>query len=181
MAQGEPAKPDWRAELERMTPRLLAWAHLRLSGRTSADAEDLTQEVLCRVITKIDSVAGGSLQAFVFAVAKHVLLEHHRRRRHAARIRIAEGDSSAYGAMDDVAAAATTLTRRIAKRDDIRNLLAVLGNLDEQDRTLAVLCGMEGQTCRAAAVQLGVSESAAAKRWHRLRARLKELADFVVD
>ena len=38
---------------------------------------------------------------------------------------------------------------------------------------------MEGQTCRAAGVQVGMGEEAVTKRWQRLRVRLKEAATWM--
>lgn len=170
---------DWREQLESMTPVLLAWSHTRLRGRPQADAEDLTQEILVRAIERIDAFAGGDLSAWVFAIGKLVLLEHHRRSRRASRIKLPEGNTEAHGALDEVAAAMTTLTRKVAKREDVQNLLRLVDGLDEQDRTLALLCGMEGQTSGAAAVQIGISEEAARKRWQRLRGRLRETAAWI--
>lgn len=170
---------DWREQLELMAPILLAWASVRLRGQPNADAEDLAQEVLCRAMLRIDTFHGGNFHGWVFTIGKHVLLEFLRRRHRGGRIRVSGGDTAAEAALAQVAARMTTLTRKISKREDVQNLLRVLGELDEPDRKLAVLCGMEGQTCGAAAVQLGVSEEAAAKRWQRLRARLREAAAWL--
>ena len=181
--QGEPGPgssgADWRQELERITPNLLAWAHARLRGRPAADAEDLTQEVLCRAVSRIDSFTGGNFMAWVFTIGKHVLLEHLRRQRKVGRVRLPEGHSSVYAEMGQLAADMTTLTRKVAKREDLQRLLGLLGELDEVDRSIAILCGMEGQTCRAAGVQVGMGEEAVTKRWQRLRVRLKEAATWM--
>lgn len=179
-----PAKPDpadLREQLEALTPSLLAWSHMRLLGRPAADAEDLTQETLCRAVLRLDSFTGGNLGAWVFAIAKNVLLEHLRRRRRAERVRTAQGRSSAYDALGEVAAAMTTLTRRVAKRDDLQSLLQLVRDLEPVERDLAILCGMEGQTCRVAAVQLGMSEEATTKRWQRLRQKLAARAPWLAQ
>ncbi|MBL8756291.1 MAG: sigma-70 family RNA polymerase sigma factor [Planctomycetes bacterium] len=179
---GSPALPDAddpRTQLERMTPALLAWAHMRLPGRPTADAEDLTQEILCRAVTRLETFTGGNLAAWVFTIGKHVLLEHLRRQRKIGRTRHADGHSSAYDAMAEVAAQMTTLTRRVAKNDDLRGLLHLLDELDQVDRDLAILCGMEGQTCGAAAIQLGMTEDAVSKRWQRLRQKLAARAAWL--
>jgi RNA polymerase sigma factor (sigma-70 family) len=180
--QVERALPDdWRTRLEVLTPRLLGWAHLHLHGRPSVDAEDLVQDILCRAITLVDRYRGDSFAAWVFAIGKHVLLEHLRRRRRGARIQLSEGHSSHYERLGQVAADMTTLTRAIGRRDDSRRLHELLATLDPDDRQLALLCGMEGASSRTAAVQLGIGEEAAQKRWQRLRARLRDAAPWLAE
>lgn len=181
---GSHSSPDpsqVRAQLEALTPSLLAWCHVRLLGRPAADAEDLTQEILCRAVGQLTKFTGGNLGAWVFTIGKNVLLEHLRRRRRTERVRTADGHSSAYDAMGQVAAEMTTLTRRVAQRDDLQALLEMVRALDPKERDLAVLCGMEGQTCGAAAIQLGLSEDAATKRWQRLRKQLAARAPWLAD
>ncbi|MCA8975491.1 MAG: sigma-70 family RNA polymerase sigma factor [Planctomycetes bacterium] len=172
---------DWHAQLERLTPNLIAWTHVRLRGRTLADVEDLTQEILCRAVTRIDSYKGGDLAHWLFAIAKFVLLESLRRQRRDARVRLPQGHSSVYSALGQVAADMTTLTRKVARRDDLQHMLAMLDALDEVDREIATLCGMEGQTCRAVAARVGLGEEAVTKRWQRLRAKLKSTATWMQD
>jgi RNA polymerase sigma factor (sigma-70 family) len=168
-----------RSELEAMTPQLLAWSCVRLQGRPRADAEDLTQEVLCRALLRLDRFEGDNLAAWVFGVAKRVMLEHLRHRRKSARVAIAQGHSSMMNRMDEVSAAMTTLTRKVSRGEEIEQVLKLCGELDEVERTLALLCGMEGLTCKEAAVQIGMNEEATQKRWYRLRKRLQGAAAWL--
>ncbi|MCR9243514.1 MAG: sigma-70 family RNA polymerase sigma factor [bacterium] len=170
---------DLRQQLEQLTPRLLVWSHMRLQGQPGA--EDLTQETLCRALMRLDSFQGGNLAAWVFAIGKHVLMEHFRRVRKERRIRTPQGRSTLVHQMGQIAADMTTLTRRVAKREDLRNTLEIVDELGETDRTIAVLCGMEQRPCRIAATQLGMSEAAVTKRWSRLRASLRERAAWLVE
>lgn len=165
---------DWQAEFERLTPRLICWAAFRLHGRPLADAEDLAQDVLCRAWTRRAQFTGGDFRAWVFQIAKHVLLEHARRQRKVKRVQIAEGDTVRADQLDQVSDQLTTLTRRIARSDDVKKLLQAAGALDDTDRRLLLLCGMEELPTREAAVVVGLGEEATAKRWYRLRQKLRD-------
>jgi RNA polymerase sigma factor (sigma-70 family) len=169
---GDDPLASLRAQLEQLTPQLLAWSCVRLHGRPRADAEDLTQDVLCRALLRLPAYDGDNLAAWVFAIAKRVMLEHLRRRRRTGRIAIADGHSSMMQRMDEVSAAMTTLTRKVSRGEEVQQVLALCEGLDEVDRQLVLLCGMEGCTCKDAAVQVGLNEEATQKRWYRLRKKL---------
>ena len=143
-----------------------------------ADAEDLAQEVLCRAWTRRAQFTGGDFRAWVFQIAKRVLLEHARRLRKVKRVQIAEGDTARADRLDQVSDHLTTLTRRIARSDEVQRLLQQTAGLDDVDRRLLLLCGMEGLPTREAAVVVGLGEEAAAKRWYRLRQKLREVCGW---
>jgi RNA polymerase sigma factor (sigma-70 family) len=161
------------AQLEAIAPRLLGWAHLRLRGRSQADAEDLAQEVLCRAVARIERFREGDLAAWVFRIAHNVLLESLRRSRRNGRTVLSSGDSSSPVRFDERSARITTLTRKVAQRDDVLALLAFAKDLDEQDHKLVLLCGLEGLPTSEAALRIGLGEEATAKRWYRLRGKLR--------
>lgn len=170
----DPAADDaWIAALEEIGPRLNAWAHLRLSGESAGNREDLVQEVLLRAVMHRDRFTGGNFAGWVFQIAKHVLLETLRRRRRDHRLQRADGHSSRLAALHGVPESVTSLTQRIVRRDEFLQLMASVEALDDLDRRLVVLCGIEGEPVRAAAVQVGLGEEACAKRWYRLRQRLR--------
>lgn len=177
--QPSPAsEPAWQAELETVLPRLHGWAHLRLRGQR-LDPDDLVQEILMRVVTRIDQFRGGQFGAWVFAIAKNVLLECLRRGRQAARVQLVDGHSSRQLGMQEIPASITALSQRIARGDDVRQLLAAAAGLDDTDQRLVLLCGLEGLVPREVAPQVGLSEEAVAKRWYRLRQRLR--SDLLPD
>lgn len=162
------------AQLERMAPRLLLWAGTRLHGRARREVEDFVQDVLCRSLVLLPRFRGGNLDAWVFQIARNMLLEQLRRVRRAGRVQHAEGASSLEAGLDQRPASITTLTRRVAERDDVRAVLALVETLGDVDRDLVRLCGLEALPPREVGVQLGMSEEAVAKRWYRLRARLRD-------
>ncbi len=171
-AEGVPPLPEFEDALAALLPRLVAWAHMRLRGAPGSDAEDLAQEVLCRALLRRDSYRGGHLAAWVFQIAKLTLLEQLRHRRRAQRIRLGEGHGSQFD-LDACVGRLTTLTRVVARRDDLAKLLQYAQQLDALDRMVLMLCGLEGLSPREAMVHTGLGEEATAKRYYRLRQRLR--------
>jgi len=168
----EEPKPGQLEQLEDLAPRLYGWACLRLRGQPRANAEDLVQEVLCRALSALPRFRGGDLGGWTFQIARNVLLESLRTRRRQGRVQLPEGHSSRFRALDAVPASVTTLTRRVARNEEVQVLLRLVEDLDPVDRRLVELCGLEGQTSVAAAAVLGLGPEASAKRWYRLRQRL---------
>ncbi|MCA8954181.1 MAG: sigma-70 family RNA polymerase sigma factor [Planctomycetes bacterium] len=163
---------DLRAALEEIAPRLFAWAHCRLYGRAAQEADDVVQETLCRALDRLDRFRGGSLAAWLFTIANNVVLEFLRRSRRRPQL-LAPASESRDSPLANVVARATTLTRAVARRDDVRALLELAESFDETDRRILLLCGLEDLPAREAAIQLGSNEEAVQKRWYRLRQRLR--------
>lgn len=170
----ESTRPDpaaFDAGLAELTPRLYAWVHLRLPGRNQ-DAEDVVQEALCRALARRDQFHGGSLAAWVFQITNNVLLEALRRSRRGPRLLTPAADASR-GPFSEFADRATTLTRAVARRDDVRALLELARTFEEVDQRILLLCGLQGWTARQAADALGMGNEAVQKRWYRLRQRIQ--------
>jgi RNA polymerase sigma factor (sigma-70 family) len=178
MPSGPEAPGDALARLyPPLAPALLAWAELRLSPRLrrSVAPEDLAQEVWLRAVEVFASFdpARVSFRAWLFAVGKRVLLELHRRSvRHHQELG-AGGSSTRLLALQDVPRDVTSLTRRVARDELVRNFVARLNELDEKERMTAIHCGLEELSIGEAAERLGEGYDATAKRWQRLRARIR--------
>lgn len=168
-----PQARAWFAVLEDLAPRLHAWTHLRLRGADAATKEDFVQEVLYRAVANQARFTGGNAAAWVFQIAKHVLFESLRRRRREGRVQQVDGHSSRFAALHEIPASVTNISRRVARSDDFRQLMDSVADLDDVDRRLVVLCGLEGESVKTAAVQVGLGDEACAKRWYRLRQRLR--------
>jgi RNA polymerase sigma factor (sigma-70 family) len=168
-----PDEQAWFQALEELTPRLHAWTHLRLRGETDATKEDVVQEVLFRAVASRTRFTGGNPAAWVFQIAKHVLLEMLRQKRRDGRMQRVDGHTSRWAALHEFPEQVTSMSQRAAKRDDCRQLLEFAAGLDVVDQRLVMLCGLEGVAVRAAAVQVGLNEEACTKRWYRLRQRLR--------
>lgn len=157
-------------------PALYAWACLRLEPRLRviATPEDLTQEIWLRA-TRLWSArdeASGPPRAWLFTIAKHVLYEVQR----ASRGRgdgVAVGGTSKLLAMEQVPAEVTSLTQRLASDDALRAFLDRAAALDDDERALLVHIGLEAMPQAEVAQRMGLGYEALAKRWQRLRDRVR--------
>jgi DNA-directed RNA polymerase specialized sigma24 family protein len=69
------------------------------------------------------------------------------------------------------------VSRAVARDEDLRRCVERLRALDEDERAVVIYCGLEGLTAPEASAFLGASPDAVAKRWQRLRSRLREFAE----
>lgn len=157
---------------ERLAPALYAWAELRLP--TTLEASDLIGEVWLRATRRVAEFdpTRSPFRAWVFGIAKNVLLQCLRQQYRDPAILGSRADSLC-PELEEVPEAVTSLSSRIAREESLANFLGRVGLLDSQDRELVVFCGLEGLSCGEAATRLGLSREAALKRWQRLRAELR--------
>ncbi|MEO6708974.1 MAG: sigma factor-like helix-turn-helix DNA-binding protein, partial [Planctomycetota bacterium] len=90
---------------------------------------------------------------WLIAIAKNVLLET---MRHASASRSSgplPDQSSILGKVPD---SVTTLTRAVARKEDVQRMLAIIETLEEDDRSLVLGHGLEGLTLPEIAARLGV-------------------------
>ena len=167
------------AELyERLAPSLYAWANLRIrrSLRGAVDPQDLVQEVWMRSVTAFPRFdpETRNVRAWLFTIAKNVLLEGFRRLKKEPLAGPGAGPTTRLFALANVPDDVTSMTRRLARDDAVSALLERVGELSDDDRHLVIHCGLEGLTCAEAATRLGLGEAAVIKRWQRLRQKLRE-------
>ena len=162
---------------ERVAPAVYAWARLRIrpEQRRRLDPEDVVQEVWCRAVTRFDSFDAEQtpFRAWIFRVAKYVLLEAFRSLRKTSPLGLPQ-DGDGVPSPDTFPDDATSLTQRVARNEELRAFLAYVETLDDHERDLVIHCGLEGLGYDEVATRLGLSRDAAKKRWQRLRARLVE-------
>jgi RNA polymerase sigma-70 factor (ECF subfamily) len=162
----------------RILPSLYAWARLRIRPeyRRVLSAEDLVQEVWLRAAQAFGSFDASrvSFRAWVFAVAKNVLFEVQRRAYRQTRERTPQGSTSRVRALDAVPEDVTSLTQRVLRDESIRLFLDRVAQLDDDDRKTLLHCGFEELSLREAAERLDITRDAVAKRWQRLRDRMRE-------
>jgi len=156
---------------ERVMPALHAWAMLRIGARARVDPEEVLQETWLRALARFPLYdAERSFRAWIFGVAKNVLLESLRRSRQAGGVSGGSSTMSSWlAAQPDVA---TSISLRAARRDAMERFLERVRTLGEDEQTLLRMCGLEGATSKEAALRLGIGEEAAKKRWLRLRTEL---------
>jgi RNA polymerase sigma factor (sigma-70 family) len=162
----------------RVLPALYAWARLRIRPeyRRALCAEDLVQEVWLRAAQAFGSFDASkvSFRAWIFTVAKNVLFEVQRRAYKHTRETTPEGSTTRHQAMNQVPEEVTSLTQRVQRDEGIRIFLDKVAQLDEDDRKTLIHVGLEELSLREAAERLDISREAMAKRWQRLRDRIRE-------
>lgn len=159
-----------------VAPALHAWAAMRLgSDRNRIAPDDLTQEVWLRACQIFDRFDPDRMEfrQWLFAVAKNVLLEVRRQLRHTRQEQAAEGSSDRIQALDQMAADATSISRRAARDEDVRRFVARLHQLEPIALQTVLHCGIEGMPQAEAAARIGESPATTAKRWQRLREQMR--------
>jgi len=176
-APDEPAR-RFAARYELVAPALCAWAMQKVpsSVRSRIEVDDVLQETWLRAVRLQSRFVGDDLayRSWVFAIAKNLLLEVQRSTRRLQRVRIADGDTAALSAIDQVTASVTALSQRLLRDEAIRRFCDHLRSLPNDDQDLVTYCGLEGGTAADAGRKLGIGTEAAHKRWQRLRARLRD-------
>jgi RNA polymerase sigma factor (sigma-70 family) len=158
-------------------PAMYVWIRGRVGKGLGVhvDAEDVLQEVWLRAIPRFEcyDAQRSSFQTWLIGIAKNVLLESLRGASAARYARAGSEQVSNLGAVPD---SVTTLTRAVARNEDVQRMLTVVETLDPDERLLLLGHGVEGLTLAQIGLQLGVSAETAGKRWQRLIARLREPA-----
>lgn len=171
------SKQDFLAVYQASAPSLYAWIRIRIrsSLRNLVDPEDILQEVWLRGNHRFAVSKEGALEirAWLFGVARNVLLEHLRR---VERASVTTGaDQSSCNARVERCETVTSIASRLARDEALQSFVTRVDELDQRDRQIVLLCGLQACSCVAAAERLGLSEELVKKRWQRLRERLRDL------
>lgn len=161
----------------RTAPALYAWAALRAPA--NVDPGDILGEVWLRAMERLRTHDGANheFRAWIFGIAKNVLLQVLRVRRDDRTARAGYGaPGCSSNGIDQVPESVTSIGQRLAREDTVRCFVEYAQKLDAADRDLLVHCGVEGGTCTDAATRIGMGAEAASKRWQRLRAELRDKA-----
>lgn len=159
-------------------PAVHAWTalHVREALRPQLDPEDVLQEVAYRAFDSFErfDVNEGPFRAWVFGIARNVLYGALQR---VGRAESRGGlDTGSWARMPDTT---TSITRRVARSEEISTFVSEVRRLDEDDRRLLLRRGLEGQAHEEIARELGISTDAAIKRWTRLLERLSSVRSLV--
>jgi RNA polymerase sigma-70 factor, ECF subfamily len=154
---------DFDALYRRTFPRVYAYAASLLRDRSAA--EEVTAQAYERAYRKRRSFRPrrGTVDAWLFGIARNAALDELRRRRRRADLEAEPGDVDAAPPEEVVEGA--------IRREAVR---AALGGLDARDRELVALKFAGGLTNVEIARVLGVSESNAGTRLHRVLLKLRE-------
>ena len=140
LALGLVAEESWAiAETwRRFAPMVLVTAERSLGSRS--EAEDISQEVFCRVFRKVKTLREpGSLRSFIYSFAVRVLKAELRRRKVRGWFPFLQPETPLE---------LTFRTVNVEARDLLRKLYALMDRLTPRDRLVFVLRRMESMTVR---------------------------------
>lgn len=137
--------------------RLLAFIRARLPS--AADAEDLRQDVLVKLVERRGEIRDESVPAWLFAVARHAIIDRYRARPgpHA----LPDGDVILEESVPETASAELA-----------RCLEPFLAELAAEDREILLRVDAAGEKQSAIARELGIPVSTVKSRVQRARGRL---------
>ncbi len=140
-------------------------AFIRRRVGSEADAEDLLQDVLARLVERREEVNGESIPAWLFTVARRAIIDRSRARGRpgAAAAGLADADPAV---ADEKQGPDTALELAAC-------LEPMLMHLGEDDRSLLRRVDMDGESQADIARALGLSLSTVKSRTQRARARLR--------
>ena len=161
---------------QRVSGALYAWLRfaVRPEMKGVVDPEDVLQEVWLRGIERFanfDPERGG-FRAWIFGVAKNILLEALRETREPAVQASLGGVRVTH--LREPSSEATLILSSLVRDEAVQAMVQTLDRLSRQDRRLVLYCGLEGMSHKEVAPLLGLEVEAVTKRWQRLRQRLAE-------
>lgn len=161
-----------------LTPSLYVTVRTRISPENQArlKPEDVVQETWHRAWSSRNRFEPtlGSFRAWLFGIARKVIMEGLRDRL-APRAVGTAGTSSA--GLSDMPDEATSITRRVARDEALLAFQAwVEATLDPNQRRLLLLRGLEDREPDEVARLLGKTTAAVNQAWHRLRETIGEKA-----
>jgi len=143
--------------------RRYAWALLR----DHEGADDLVQDTLERAISRWSQRRReGDLRAWLFTIQRNLFLNGVRQRK-------TRGTQVGEEALDDIQAPGTSPESQAGLRD----ILAGLDALSEEQRSLLLLVGVEDLSYEQAAQALGIPLGTVMSRLSRARARLRDFME----
>ncbi|MPZ24042.1 MAG: sigma-70 family RNA polymerase sigma factor [Dehalococcoidia bacterium] len=146
---------------------------LRILG-DPASAEDVTQEAFLSAFRRIDTYRGGNFRAWLLRIATNGCYDALRRkgRRPASSIDALYEDSDSPPIPDTQSVGPELAAEQGEMRTAVRRALA---RIPDDQRTVVVLCDLQGLSYEEIAATLGVNIGTVKSRINRGRARLREL------
>jgi RNA polymerase sigma-70 factor (ECF subfamily) len=147
------------------------WRLLRRSGVPAADADDAAQQVFLVLARRMDDVLPGRELAFLLRTAVRVASQA--RRTHRRRPEVSDPSPETHPS------SRPSPEHELVEREELAQLDAILGTLDESLRVVFVLYEIEEMTMAAIADVLGLPPGTVASRLRRARERFEVLAGAV--
>lgn len=182
------ADPDGSFEqiVERYSALLLEQARFRIPRvlRRHVDANDVLNDVWAACLPRIGdlSLPDGDRDAVLMRYLSTALVNRindlSRRFALDPRAARAHASGSVAGVLDELAVTASGIVTKVGRSEESRRLRETLERLDELDREIVILRGLEQHSVGKTAQLVGLSENAVSQRYRRalekLRARLPE-------
>jgi len=165
----------------RVAPSIHAWASLRLRGSVGRffQPEDIVQEAWLRALRDFGSYdpVRAPFRRWIYGIVHNVMREALCAAGRLARMRgrAAREDSTILD-VSQIPAEITTLSRRLARDQELQAFMERVQEIEPGERELLSLRGLEGLPFEEVACHLRISPVAARKRWERLRAKLNTMA-----
>lgn len=133
--------------------------------RNAADAEDMTQEVLLRIVCRLNPQGINKAGPFLFQVARNLMRD---------RVRAERARTHRHGLVSDRqdSTEGRSPERVIEARQTLHAVLAALGRLNKQTRDIFLLHRLENMRYHEIAKVYGISESAVEKHMMKALASL---------
>jgi len=154
---GQVDRISWIAEqILPAEPRLRRW----LAGFSGIEVDDVVQETYALLMdTDISHVQ--SPQAYLFTIARNVVLQHHRRAKIISFVALAEFDAASI--IED----GPSIEDAVSSRLELRRLQQMMAELPDKCRDVLVLRRVEGWSQRKVAGHLDVTENVVEKQLAR--------------
>ena len=140
---------------------------LTLTGNP-ADAEDAAAEAFAKAFIAFSRRPPDDVHSWLFRIARNVVVDQHRRRQARHRLLGLVGRSEPSGTTGDPGVS-------LAVRQDLRELIDILGALRRRDRELIALRVTTDMTFAQIGKALGMSERGAKLATYRALAKLREM------
>ncbi len=146
--------------------RLSGWVHKRVNN--PADAEDLLQDILLKVISNSAPVDSDKLLNWVFAIARNRIIDYYRVR----------GRDHHQVLLEETHVTSAEEPDAPGVKAALRGVLSeLMGELSTQDRQVLIAVDLEGMSQKAYALSLGIDYSTAKSRVQRARKRLRHVLE----
>jgi RNA polymerase sigma factor (sigma-70 family) len=158
-----------REELSgRFSPPLLSFFRRRVESRPQA--EDLTQEVLLRVVRALEAGQIENLDRYVFKVATNLLRDRRRRALRTGTVIFVPIEASSDGLLESQLVEALCPERILTSQDVLAEAMAALAELNDLTRNIFISFRVEKMKQRDIAARYGVAQSTVEK--HVMKAAL---------
>lgn len=138
------------------------------NGQNEDGAKDICQEVFLRAWKSLPSFSlknGGTIQAFLFRIARNLLIDLSRKKKVYALQEYEEIETN------------EDFIEDLAREQSIKNVKTALSELEEKDRQIVILRYFEELSTADVAKAIGMKEGALRVRIHRT---LKKLEDILI-